>query len=291
MWAHDALGDTPEQLVLNLHKLRWLRQLQDLFDLVEEQHLLGSVGGRPQPQRPVENHGRQPRVFLRILCHAIGQLLVKAVQSSHLVQRNQGLFQHDLMLLLHREREPIDDTAQNFEQLGNSVVCVTLVNDLEEEILDGLADEGPQGHELAVNSVKDGLQIVTLSWILRIEEIQELEHEGVVNEPFRDLRVHVIGYHKPKEELVHNLQVRPGGLEGWLILLVIEQCIGILVHRRQGAENVGRHHGNHVLHHRLVEAIPGVVDVLNNLKQGLALGLLLLHLSVYVKIVHQGACL
>mmetsp|Transcript_50543 Transcript_50543/g.110589 ORF Transcript_50543/g.110589 Transcript_50543/m.110589 type:complete len:292 (+) Transcript_50543:505-1380(+) len=291
MWTHNAFGDAPEQLILHLHKLGRLSQFQDFLHLVEKQHLLGSVGGRPQTKCAVEDHGRQPRVFLRILRHAIRQLLVEAVQSSHLVQRNQGLLQHDLVLLLHRERKPVDDAAQNLKQFGNSIVGVALVNDLEEEILDGLANEGPQGHEFAIDSVEDGLQVVTLSWILRIKQIQELEHEGVVDKPLGDLWVHVIGYHKPKEELVDDLQVGPGSLQRWFILLIIEQCIGILVYRRQGAENVRRHHSNYILHHRLIEAVPGVVHVLHNFKKSLALRLLLLHLSVNVKIVHHRACL
>mmetsp|Transcript_54529 Transcript_54529/g.117139 ORF Transcript_54529/g.117139 Transcript_54529/m.117139 type:complete len:267 (-) Transcript_54529:409-1209(-) len=264
MWTHNAFGDAPEQLILHLHKLGRLSQFQDFLHLVEKQHLLGSVGGRPQTKCAVEDHGRQPRVFLRILRHAIRQLLVEAVQSSHLVQRNQGLLQHDLVLLLHRERKPVDDAAQNLKQFGNSIVGVALVNDLEEEILDGLADKRPEDHELAVDPVQDGFQVVSLPRVLGIEQIQQFKHERVVNEPLGNLGVDVIGDHKPQEKLIHNLQMRPGSLKGWLVLFVVKQCVRVLVHRGQSTEDVCRHHRHHILHHAFVEAVAGVVDVFHN---------------------------
>ncbi len=49
------------------------------------------------------------------------------------------------MLLLERQCETVDDGAQDLEQLGNAIVALGLIDELEEDVVDGSSDEGSQG--------------------------------------------------------------------------------------------------------------------------------------------------
>ena len=48
------------------------------------------------------------------------------------------------MLLLQRKCESIDDTAENLEELGNTVVSLSVVHELEEDVIDRPSDESPE---------------------------------------------------------------------------------------------------------------------------------------------------
>lgn len=46
----------------------------------------------------------------------------------------------------------------------------------EEDVADVLADVGAQAEELAVHAVQNGLQEVALSRVLRVEQVEQLQH-------------------------------------------------------------------------------------------------------------------
>mmetsp|Transcript_21723 Transcript_21723/g.59364 ORF Transcript_21723/g.59364 Transcript_21723/m.59364 type:complete len:270 (+) Transcript_21723:203-1012(+) len=169
--AGDAERQAPEELLLHAVKLRRLRELERFLEHVEEEHLLGR-----DRQRPVAQHRRdyvvgQARVLLDVLCHAVGELLVEGRERLDLVQRNQRLDQEVLVLGLQGQSEAIDDASKDLEQLANTAVGLTLVDHLEEYVLDGAPDERPQRHELAVDAVQDGLQVVALAWVFGVKQL------------------------------------------------------------------------------------------------------------------------
>ena len=53
------------------------------------------------------------------------------------------------MLVLERQSEPVDYRAKDFEELGDSVVPLRLVDEAVEHVADRFADEGAVRHELA----------------------------------------------------------------------------------------------------------------------------------------------
>mmetsp|Transcript_45818 Transcript_45818/g.147118 ORF Transcript_45818/g.147118 Transcript_45818/m.147118 type:complete len:304 (+) Transcript_45818:779-1690(+) len=193
------------------------------------------------------------------------------------------------MLVLERQCETVDDAAEYFQKLTNTVVSLALVDDLEEDVLDGPADEGAEGHELAVDAVEDGLQVVALTRILGVEQLQKLKHEVLIDEALGNLGIHVVGHHEAQEELVHDLQVRPGPLQARLLLVGVREGQRVLVACGQGPEDVGTNHVDDVLHQCLVEAIALVVHVLHDFQQRLALGLLLALVGIIVEVEHHRA--
>lgn len=48
--------------------------------------------------------------------------------------------QEELVFLLQRQGEPVDNGAQNLEQFSDSVMAFCLVHELEEHVVDGSAD-------------------------------------------------------------------------------------------------------------------------------------------------------
>ena len=53
--------------------------------------------------------------------------------------------------------------------------------------------------------MEDGFQVVALSGVFRVEELDELEAEGLVGELLGHFGVHLRGHDEPQEKLVHNL--------------------------------------------------------------------------------------
>ena len=86
--------------------------------------------------------------------------------EAHLVEREQRAVQEEHVFLLERQREAVDDRAQDLEKLGDAVVPLRLVHEGVEDVVDGLADEGAVGHELAVDAVQDRLEVVSLARVL-----------------------------------------------------------------------------------------------------------------------------
>lgn len=111
-----------------------------------------------------------------------------------------------LVFLLERERKAIDDAAKNFKQLGNSVVALSLEDESIENVVDGLADEGAVDHELAIDAVEDGFEIVPFPRVLAVKEFQQLQDKVLVNVLFGNLGVCVIANHVAEQELIDDLQ-------------------------------------------------------------------------------------
>ena len=82
------------------------------------------------------------------------------------------------MLLLERQREAVDDAAEDLEELGDAVVALGLVDEAVKCVVDLLADVGAEAEELAVDAVQDGLEEVALARVLAVEEVEQLARCG-----------------------------------------------------------------------------------------------------------------
>lgn len=60
-------------------------------------------------------------------------------------------------------------------------------------------------HEFAIYTVEDGLQVVPLAGVLAVKQLQNADHEGLVNIFLGRFGVRVLAHHVPKQELVYYL--------------------------------------------------------------------------------------
>lgn len=159
------------------------------------------------------------------------------------------------MLLFHRQSESINNTPKDLQQLANATVSLSLEDESVEDIVDGFADERAMDHELAVDAVEDGLKVLALAGVLRIKEVENAEHEGVVDVALGDLGIGVGGDDKAEEELVDELEVRPGRIEVGVLLLGIGSLgAGVLMGGRgKAAEYVNGDGADKLLLDRLSE--------------------------------------
>lgn len=61
-------------------------------------------------------------------------------ETLDLVERNQHSCQEELVLLLKRQGETVDDGAQDFQQLCNTIEPLGFIGELEEDIVDRPSD-------------------------------------------------------------------------------------------------------------------------------------------------------
>lgn len=74
-----------------------------------------------------------------------------------LVKRNEDFGEEDLVLFFEWDGKSVDDTPQDFKQFSNAIVHLQLIDEVEEDVIDGPANKGPQVEEFTVNSMEGSL--------------------------------------------------------------------------------------------------------------------------------------
>lgn len=203
-------------------------------------------------------------------------------QTLDLVQWYQYPGQECLVLLLQRKGEAVDDGAENLEEFGNSIETLRLVGELEEDVVDGAADKGPQVEKLAIDAMEGRLEEIPLPGILRVEQLEQREDEAVVDVRLGDVGVEVLALDEAQEELVHDLDMRPGHLQHGLVFLRIES-LALGIHGwRDGSEQILGEHLDDAGVHGLRDDLPVVSDVVEELVQGESLDLFRLHVAASI---------
>ena len=72
------------------------------------------------------------------------------------MQRYEHSREEQLMFFFQRQRKSIDDRAKDLEEFSNTVEALGLVDELEEDIVDGAADVRAEVEELAIDTVQGG---------------------------------------------------------------------------------------------------------------------------------------
>mmetsp|Transcript_9117 Transcript_9117/g.25675 ORF Transcript_9117/g.25675 Transcript_9117/m.25675 type:complete len:298 (+) Transcript_9117:457-1350(+) len=268
----EAPGKVGKEGLADLGQLVRAEQLQNLLQLIEEEDLLPAAAPGPVFEEALEDRRRRVGILLDILDDAVGKLLVIQTNALGLVKGDERPNEKLQVLLLQRDRKAVDNGAQNFKQLANTVVTFGLIDEAVEHVRDGPADKGSVRHELAVDSVENSLEIVPLPRIFAVEQLHELEAEALIDILFGRLGIDLGTHDEAKEELIRDLQMRPSGLQHRFVLLGIKVVRG----RREGAANIGRYHRHQVRHNALGEDLlaGGGVDVINEFQQRLTLHIL-----------------
>lgn len=152
----EPLRERLEERLVDLLQLVASHQLQNLFQLVQEDHLLRRARPWPVAQDTLDDRYGRLGVFLDVLRDAIRELLVVHRHALGLVQWHERAHEELQVFRLQWHRESVDDTSQNLEQLANSVVTLRLVHEAVEHVADRLSDERSVRHKLAVDAMQDG---------------------------------------------------------------------------------------------------------------------------------------
>lgn len=78
------------------------------------------------------------------------------------------------MLLFQRQRETVDDGAKDFEELGDAIKSLGLVDELEEDIVDRATNVRAEVEELSVDAMQGSLEEIAFSWVFGVEKLQQL---------------------------------------------------------------------------------------------------------------------
>ena len=234
---------------------------------------------------------RQRSILLEELHDAVGELGMVHAQTLHLVKRDQDSCEEEFMLLLQGESEAVDDGAQYLEQLSNAVESLGFVGELEEDVVDGTTDEGPEVEEFAVYAMQGRLQEVPFPRILGVEQLEKLKHKAVVDVRLGDVCVEVLAFDEAKEELVHDLDMRPGNFQHGLVLFGIER-LALRVHgRRNRAEQVLGEHADDDRVHGLRDDLSVIGHIVQELMESQALDFLGFHVGACVVEVEDDVAL
>lgn len=212
-------------------------------------------------------------------------------ETLGLVQGQQHPCQEDLVLFLQWESESVDDGAKNLKQLGNAIEAFGFIGELEKDVVDGSSNEGAQVEEFSINAMEGRLQKVSFARILRVEQLQKLQNEAVVDIGLGNVGVEILALNEAQEKLINNLDMWPGNLENGLILLWIKG-LALRVHGgRDWAEQVLGKHVDDLGIHGLSDDLSVVSDIVEQLVQSKPLDLLGLHVSTRIVEVENDVAL
>lgn len=226
MLAIDASRKLLEQGHLDLLELDRVGDVQHFLYLVQEHDLLGRIHLGPVLEQTHHDLLRQRRILFEELHDAVGELRVVQRKALHFMQRDQNPRQEGLMLLLKRERESVDDRSQDLEQLRDPIMPLGFVDEVEEDVINRPPDERAEVEEFAVDTVKGRFEEVALARVFRVKELEEVEHEGLVDVSFGEVRVEIGAFDEAEEEFIDDLEMRPGELEDGFVFFRVEGVAG-----------------------------------------------------------------
>ena len=82
--------------------------------------------------------------------------------EPQLIQIQAYFQQEDFVFFFERQREAVDDGAEDLEQLCDAVVPLRLVHEPVEDVVDLLPDVSAKAQKFAVNPVKDLISKISL---------------------------------------------------------------------------------------------------------------------------------
>jgi len=121
------------------------------------------------------------------------------------VEGDEDAGQEGFVLLLQGESKTVDDGAQNFKEFCDAIMAFCLVNELEENVIDGSANEGTKVEKFAVDTMEGSFEKVAFSRILRVEELEEIKDEGLIDVTLCHVSVEIGAFDESEEEFIDNL--------------------------------------------------------------------------------------
>jgi hypothetical protein len=117
---------------------------------------------------------------------------MEQVASLDLVQRNDNILEENDMLFSERYSKPTDDTGKNVKQLRCTIELESLMDQRVEAIVDCLTNHFSSGHKFGIQAMKNVLEVLPFSWLLRVEKFEEFLDERWSDMHFESLDVGAI---------------------------------------------------------------------------------------------------
>lgn len=93
-------------------------------------------------------------------------------QTLYLVQRNEHSCEEKLVFFLQGKSETIDDGAENFKELGNSVETLSLVDELEEDVVDRTTNVRAEVEEFTIYTMERRFQKVAFPGVFGVKKLE-----------------------------------------------------------------------------------------------------------------------
>lgn len=121
------------------------------------------------------------------------------------MEGDEDACQEGFVLLLQGEGETIDDGAQDFEKFCDAIMAFCLVNELEEDVIDGSANKGTKVEKFAVNTMESSFEKIAFSRVLGVEELEEIKDEGLIDVALCHVSVEIGAFDESEEEFIDDL--------------------------------------------------------------------------------------
>jgi len=100
-----------------------------------------------------------------------------------------------------------------------------LVHETVKGVGDGTANKNAERHELPVDAVKDGLQVLPLPRVFRVKQRQQRGDKRLIHHRASHLGVRLVGDDKAAEYFIGNLHVGPSRLQARLVIFRVQPIV------------------------------------------------------------------
>lgn len=223
-------------------------------------------------------------------------MLMEGMAGLNLVERDDDILEKGNVLLSQGNCESGDNGGQNVQEFRSSIEFEVLVDEAVETVVDGLSDHLSSGNQLGIESVKDVLQVLSLSGLFRVEQFQKLLDEGRSDVHLQGFDVSPFTDNELKEEFIDWLKVRPSWVDQQLFLLhsdSLSRKSGLFQNGKRPEDVLFDHlddeiqMGNNYVGHTI---LVGKV-VIELLKVGLPIGFFFDLLGIVVEVERSTTCL
>jgi hypothetical protein len=113
------------------------------------------------------------------------------------------------VLLFQGNGKPVDDGSQYFQELCNTIMTFSLVDELEEYVVYRTTNESSEVEKFAIDAMEGSFEEITFSGVLRVEEFEKVEDKGLIDKASSQVGVEICAFYETEEEFIDNLQMWP----------------------------------------------------------------------------------
>ena len=145
------------------------------------------------------------------------------------MQWNQYLLGKSLVLIFQRTRVSADHWTQNFEKLGQTIVLLFFVGDEKKQIHHLGPDVRAKHHVFSIDSMQNGLKVITLTWVLRVEQLKKTAYKALRNILSHYFIWYVTWHHEFQEKFINQLKMRPCLFKVRLVFVRVDLLVLFIV--------------------------------------------------------------
>jgi len=183
------------------------------LELGKEQGFFDAIGEWPVLQESLEKRNGECPILGKEQHRASQELFVELGASLYFMKWDDNILEENDVFISEWDSKTTNNTSQNIEKFSSSIELVSLMDQSEEALVDGLSNHLPSWHKFGIKLVKNVLKVVSFDGLFGIEKLEEFLHELWSYVHFKRSNFDSFVNNQLKEEFINSLEMWPCWLD------------------------------------------------------------------------------